>query len=329
MKLKSIGFAVILFCMIGLFSVSCQPSNSDKIKPVIKTELAYKVTGENTCAIIQGSIITDSDVTIPEQIDGYTVTTIENNAFGDRQDITSITIPGTVSSINRFAFGNCIKLESVIIEEGIAALTIASDAFIGCNNLKKVMIPSRVDLMCPGAFTECNKLTEISIDKENKQYYAKDSIIFYNDKKSIYAYPSASGRCVLPKNVVYIEDRAFRCCTQLTSIILPDSLTTIGVAAFEFCFNLESITIPSETTYLDLSAFNGCDKLTELTILSKKLELDLTSSSSCPRLSDISFCGTKKEWNALMNNSISPVDSFFATAVIHCTDGDISYRISL
>lgn len=321
MKLKFIGFAVILFCTICLFSVSCQPPNSDKGE----TKLAYKITSKKTCTITKGSIIADSNVTIPEQIDGYTVNAIESNAFSDRKDITSITIPGTVSSIERFAFGNCIKLESVIIEESAAALTIASDAFIGCNDLKKIVIPSRVDSMWPGAFTACNKLTEISIDEENKQYYAKDSIIFYKDKKSIFAYPSASGRCVLPKNVVYIEDKAFRCCTQLTSIVLPESLTTIGATAFEFCLNLERITIPSKTTFLDLSAFNGCDKLTELTILSKKIELHLTSNSSCPKLSDVSFCGTKEEWNTLMNNSIVPVNSFFATTVIHCTDGDISY----
>ena len=76
-----------------------------------------------------------------------------------------------------------------------------------------------------------------------------------------------SGDIVIPEIVSYngvtysvtsIDEKAFRWCTDITSVIIPNSVTSLGQRAFEGCKNLLFVTIPNSVTYIDESAFNEC-----------------------------------------------------------------------
>ncbi|MBO5437240.1 MAG: leucine-rich repeat protein, partial [Thermoguttaceae bacterium] len=54
-----------------------------------------------------------SDVTIPSTIDGLPVTSIGDSAFTDSENLTSVTIPDSVTSIDGSSFAWCRKLTEI------------------------------------------------------------------------------------------------------------------------------------------------------------------------------------------------------------------------
>lgn len=63
-------------------------------------------------------------------------------------------------------------------------------------------------------------------------------------------------------SVSSIPVRAFRRCSNLTSVILPDSCRTIQSSAFEYCNILSSIENINKVTSFGESCFEGCSSLT-------------------------------------------------------------------
>lgn len=84
----------------------------------------------------------DTDVVIPEQIDGKTVTMLARGAFYNKTNLKSITLPKTLTYIKGCAFWGCTSLESVVIPDGVS--TIEEYAFAECYSLKSVTIPKSV-----------------------------------------------------------------------------------------------------------------------------------------------------------------------------------------
>ncbi|MCR4812861.1 MAG: leucine-rich repeat domain-containing protein [Bacteroidales bacterium] len=88
---------------------------------------------------------------------------------------------------------------------------------------------------------------------------------------SYYNYPS--GDLTIPStvtnngttySVTSIGERAFRCCSGLTSVAIPNAVTSIGSSAFFYCSGLTSVTIPNSVTTIGMEAFGGCSGLTSV-----------------------------------------------------------------
>lgn len=69
---------------------------------------SYWVIGIGTC--------TDTEIVIPSQYNGLPVTGIFEQAFAGTNDLASIEIPDSVTSIGNYAFYNCSSLTSVTFE---------------------------------------------------------------------------------------------------------------------------------------------------------------------------------------------------------------------
>lgn len=73
---------------------------------------------------------------------GTAVTVIGEYAFGYAFDMSSVTIPDTVTSIGDSAFFNCGLTSVTIIDNGLHNLkTIGDYAFQGCSNLPSITLP--------------------------------------------------------------------------------------------------------------------------------------------------------------------------------------------
>ena len=85
-----------------------------------------------------------TSVTIPEVVtyngNTYPVTGIGYGAFQFDTELTSITIPNTVTSIGRLAFFNCYGLTSMTISNSVTF--IGDGAFSSCNGLTSLAVES-------------------------------------------------------------------------------------------------------------------------------------------------------------------------------------------
>lgn len=137
----------------------------------------------------------EEKVVIPSEIDGKRVTVIGNNSF-QFGEITSITIPNSVTAIGVCAFASCTSLTLINIPESVNE--IGEMAFMGCSLLTSLNLPDSVTVISGCTFAGCTSLSSISI----------------------------------PAGVTKICDSAFTNCTSLTSITIPDS-AQIAAHAFD------------------------------------------------------------------------------------------------
>ena len=72
-----------------------------------------------------------SAINIPESIDGYTITSIGDNAFQDCNIISYVLIPDSVRSIGNYAFSGCSGLSGIVLR-GTEPPTVGTDVFAGC-----------------------------------------------------------------------------------------------------------------------------------------------------------------------------------------------------
>ena len=179
------------------------------------------------------------------------VVDIGNEAFQRCTNLTSITIPGSVTSIGGSAFWGCSNLTSITIPESVTSIGYV--AFDGCTSLTSVTIPNSVTRIAESAFSGCENLTSVTIPK------SVTSIEF-----GVFGYCSSLTDVTIPNSVIRIEGSAFRECSSLTSITIPESVTSIGWYAFYGCKSLASIIIPESVTYIGEATFKGCSSLTDV-----------------------------------------------------------------
>ncbi len=93
-----------------------------------------------------------SSITIPES-----VTSIGNHAFYDCSKLTTISIPNSVTYIGDYAFYGCSGLQLVSIPQSVTG--IGEYAFMFCSNLVAVSVPKNVTSMGEHVFRYCSNLT--------------------------------------------------------------------------------------------------------------------------------------------------------------------------
>jgi hypothetical protein len=208
---KSIGCSRGTFQIASRFAATCWlslPVMSLIVLPaVVQAQFDYQTYDGGVA--ITGYTGTNANVIIPATIDGLPVTTIGFYAFSS-DDVENVTLPDSVTNIERFAFSYCASLTNVNFSKNLE--TIGGYAFSECVKLAAVTIPSKVKIIESAAFELCSGL----------------------------------GNVTLPQGVAMIGDGAFYSCRGLTSINLPESLTLIGSDAFSKCGKLGEMDIPRQ-----------------------------------------------------------------------------------
>ncbi len=155
---------------------------------------------------------------------------IASSAFYECDNLTSITMPESVTTMGSGVFWKCKKLGNVVLSSNLTS--IESWTFYQCDTLSNIIIPDSITLISSSAFESCKKLKTIQIGN----------------------------------SVATIGDKAFCECNSLTSIEIPNSVETIGSEAFWNCYSLECIDIGSGLTSISREAFYNCIELKDVYI---------------------------------------------------------------
>lgn len=199
------------------------------------------------------------EIAIPEG-----VKRIEESAFGNCTEITTLLIPNTVTNIVSGAFIDCNavvnatlpayavefiykqRLKTVSINGG---QIIGSSAFTTSEQLETVVIGSTITTISDNAFSNCDKLSSL----------------------------------VIPSSVIRVSDNAFTGCDNISDLttstvaigkisvnnlvsLKVDGGTTVPERAFENAAKLNTVEILQSVQNIGMGAFSGCSSLTGITL---------------------------------------------------------------
>lgn len=231
----------------------------------------YTITNvePNECKIHNFTNPTEpTDLIIPSEINGYTVTSIGNNAFYTCNNFTGdVVIPSTVTEIGEYAFYGCTGISTMVLNEGLTE--IPRYCFGACQFTNVMTIPSTVTKIGRSAFVY-NYISGLAFT-EGSQLDTIMGSAFLSCKE-------LKGSVVLPEGLKYIGVGAFGGLyddshNSSYTLTLPHSLTVIGTEAFGESGVSGTLIIPNTVTIIEENAFYECKKLTNL-IFEKGSQLD-------------------------------------------------------
>ena len=160
--------------------------------------LSYTLLDDFTLSVRWQGDAPATTVEIPAQSEidsvAYSVSTIAEGAFQDQSELTSITIPNSVT-------------------------TIGAHAFAGCSALADVAVPGSVATLPEGAFKDATALRQVSLN-EGVQEIGQQAFA-----------GSAVETMFLPRSMRTVQAEAFASCQNLSALVALGNVATVSTTA--------------------------------------------------------------------------------------------------
>ena len=187
---------------------------------------------------VTGAAMVEGNVAIPATVEyedtKFIVTQIGHGAFRNYINITSITMPPSISTIEDSAFKNCTALTTINTPQPLSV--IGAYAFENCSRLQAFDFDASISTLGTGCFKGCSSLREASFPSS-----------FSAVPDQAFCGCSSLSAIHLPQTVMNIGHDAFRGCANADQLTFGSSVQTIGQRAFADCSNIQSITISTPT----------------------------------------------------------------------------------
>lgn len=217
--------------------------NSMNPIPSSDGEYEYSVLDDGTCCILF-CVSIDDTITVPAEIDGYTVTSIYKGAFIANK-ASAIIFPDTVKTISEAVFSEYV--ESITIPASCTEIE-GTEPFLTCLNLREINVTGEGD----GA------------------YSSEDGVLYNKDKSVIIAYPmkKSDTSYKAPSSVKEISMSAF-CYNEFIENVDISGVEKIGSYSFEDCTNISNVKLSKELNFIGTNAFFGCTSLESIRVYDK------------------------------------------------------------
>ena len=201
----------------------------------------------------------DAEYTVPDKIER-----IEEKAFYFNDDIEKVTLPKSLRTIGKSAFGGCSSLS--VVEFGKGLKEIEDRAFDDCP-LQNVKIPSSVTSIGRSAFTPGEGFGRIELPEklESLGYYAfscRYDSTFTQDSIRI---PS---KLVINNQFLYgilfenyeVDDKSENYAAVDGILMSKDGKTLVSVPTLRE----GDLIVPEGTLYFEYNAFSDCERITDI-----------------------------------------------------------------
>lgn len=169
---------------------------------------------------------------------------------------------------------------------GVPVCDIEPAAFDGCEALRDISLPMRMEMLPLPELKDLPNLEAIRVSPLNESYSSEDGILYNKDQTVLIDCPVGRKKAVvMPESVVRIEKGAFSGCKELPSLTFSPNLESIGAEAFGGCIRLHEMILPMGLRHIGKDAFFQCRRLRKISIpadVSAAPEL-----SSCSSLDEI------------------------------------------
>ena len=194
-------------------------------EPQKSGDYSYILLDDGSAKIVEynGS---DTDLVIPDDVDGHSVSSIAEDALLFGNNIRSVSIPDSLVSVDGNPFKYCMSLSQFSVSSTQPAFAVIENVLFEMADKKLVaypagstadtyVVPDGIEKIGETAFSVCGSLTSVT----------------------------------LPESIIEIGDYAFNGCYTLSQITIPGSTAVIGANPFAACASLKSIQVSPENEY--------------------------------------------------------------------------------
>lgn len=257
--------------------------------------MKYEYSLKNGGAVITGYSGSETDILIPDELDGHPVIEIGEGAFLERKNtwgkgnrgrvtVGRLVLPASVRVIQSKAFSGICARELVLPAE---LTQVSKDAFFPFDGPETLFLPDGLDDF--SAFSGIGSLAAFQVSETNPCFSARDGILYAKDGKTLLRCPISSSIkcCRISEGVETIARGAFSDCRGIEQILIPESVRHIGANAFENCVALSDIRLPDALISLGGGAFSHCGLLEQVTVPAGVKRIEDNSFYHCSRLKSI------------------------------------------
>ena len=206
-------------------------------------DLEYKIVDDEIYVMNYSDKTTVFELEIPDEIDGVTVTTINNFGVANSETLRRIIIGANVTHIGNWALTNNHSLIEFIVSEDNPAYCSVDGVLFSKDMTTLIQFP-----MAYGRLEDANHRETRA---PSTTYTIPDTVTTIRN--------NAFYKCqyveeiILPQGLLRIEEKAFHRATNLAithtggekgKVILPPNLKYIGKDAFSHCYGIKSVVIP-------------------------------------------------------------------------------------
>lgn len=235
-----------------------EPTTEEQSNIITSGDFSYTVIGSGKISI-ENCTSTDKELTVPETIDGLTVTELGKKAFGKDHEncpFETIALPSTIDYIsadNPFVY--CKNLTAVTVDGANSNFT-SEDGILYSADKKTLVcypesksgssftVPEGVEKLGTAAIYN-TELSEIKLPASLKEIGRHG--LSSNEKLTAVDLSETS--------INSIGDFGFSDCSSLSKVKLPEVLFEIGGGAFMKCEKLKEITLPPYLLIIGQNAF--------------------------------------------------------------------------